>query len=169
MESNHRGPRLSATVALVLALAAAVGAASCGGNDAQSRDRTEFANGQVAAPAPDELWGREFVSTAVSEDGEPQALFAETRVKVTFKKRDGYGDVWWRARCNDWGARVAMTADRLVLGRILGTLIGCPGEREEQDEWLDRFFDSDPRWTMSDDRLTLESGEAVLELEERQR
>ena len=169
MISNHRGPRPRAIPAAAAVLALAVAAASCGGDGAPTRDRTETAPGPAAEQGPTELRDRTFVSTAVSEGGEPQALFVETPIEVSFEKRDDHDVIGWKARCNVAGGRVAISADRLVLGRAESTAIGCPGEREEQDAWLRRFFDSNPRWSMSDDRLALTSGAAAIELEARRR
>jgi len=169
MTSNPRGPIRRAVLAAAFMLAFAVATASCGGDDAQTRDRAETAPDPAGAHAPTELRDRTFVSTAVTEDGEPHALFARTPIEVSFEKRDGHDVVGWKARCNSAGGTAEITPDRLVFREMASTAIGCPGEREEQDEWLWRFFDTNPRWSMSDDRLVLASGGAVIELEARRR
>jgi heat shock protein HslJ len=59
---------------------------------------------------------------------------------------------------------VRVTAEELQIGQIASTLIGCPANLQEQDEWLAEFFDSNPRWRLRDSQLTLSSGETVIEL-----
>jgi heat shock protein HslJ len=59
---------------------------------------------------------------------------------------------------------VRVTADELQIGQIASTLIGCPANLQDQDEWLGEFFDSNPRWRLSDSQLMLSSGETVIEL-----
>jgi heat shock protein HslJ len=84
---------------------------------------------------------------------------------VTFEQREPRGVVRWRASCNIVGARVDISTDRLLLKQIAGTEIGCRDEDHEQDEWLAAFFGSDPDWALNVDRLTLTSGDTVIQLE----
>jgi heat shock protein HslJ len=118
-----------------------------------------------AQQTPGDLWGRTFVSTAVTEDGEPRPLVPDTRIEVTFEEREDQGVVGWQAGCNTFGSDVEITADSVVVGVIAGTEIGCADELHAQDEWLAGFFGPDPRWQLSDDRLMLRSGETTIELE----
>jgi heat shock protein HslJ len=118
---------------------------------------------------PDELWGREFTSTAVTEDGEPRPLVRGTRISLGFKRYGGRHGMAWEAGCNGAGADVQITADKLLVVQISSTAIGCPAELQTQDEWLGEFFSSDPSWRLSDSTLTLTSGETVIELEETDR
>jgi hypothetical protein len=78
-----------------------------------------------AAQTPADLMGRAFASTAVTEDGEPRPLVPGTRIEVSF----GDGEDWpigWKAGCNSLFATDAdITAHRLVVREIGGTLIGC--------------------------------------------
>jgi len=121
--------------------------------------------GDEAQQIPGELWGRTFISTAATENGEPRPLAPDTRIEVTFNEREDQGVVGWQAGCNTFGADVEITADSLVVGVIAGTEIGCLDVLHAQDEWLAGFFGSDPRWRLNDDRLILTSGETVIELE----
>jgi heat shock protein HslJ len=116
-------------------------------------------------PPPGPLSGRTFVSTAVTENGVPRQLVPGTRIEVGFTENTltGQPGVGWRAGCNTWGSDVEITADRLILGAIGGTAIGCRDDLLAQDDWLARFFDSDPRWRLND-RLILASDGTVIEL-----
>jgi len=115
---------------------------------------------------PEDLWGREFVSTLVIEAGEPRTLVPRTRIELTFFEERGGRGVRWSAGCNIFGAGVVITADHLVLGEIGGTQKGGSPECQAQDDWLAEFFRSDPRWELRDDRLTLSSDETIIELVE---
>jgi heat shock protein HslJ len=150
-EAQRRtGMRVFAAVATLLLVA------SCGGS----------ATGEFGGRAAD-LWGRTFVSVAVTEDGESRPLVAGTRIKVTFEKREGGGGLRWQADCNIQGAGVEITPDRLVLTEgVSGTAQDCGDELHRQDEWLADFFGSDPYWFLTDKRLALTTGETVIELEE---
>ncbi len=115
----------------------------------------------------EDLWGRIFVSVSVTEGGEPRPLVADTRIEVTFEKREDEGVVRWKAGCNIQGATIVTAAGRLLVGEISGTQMACRDELREQDEWLAGFFSSGPRWELDGDRLTLRSGGSFMELEER--
>jgi heat shock protein HslJ len=130
--------RLSACLTLVLV--ACLGFAGCGGSD-----------GDEQAPAGDDLHGRTFVST---KDWSGDGSSFSTPVTVAFKTDGG---MTWQADCNTAGADVEIAADRLILGQIASTAIGCPGQPQEQDEELAAFFESDPGWRLDGDRLTLSS------------
>jgi heat shock protein HslJ len=112
-----------------------------------------------------ELFGRGYVSTAVLKDGERQPLFEETKVRVDLNHRDNYDNVTWRADCNYFGAPVEVTDERLVIGEIAGTDMGCSGDLLRRDRWMLRFFRSDPKWRIRrDDRLKLTAGDRVIRL-----
>lgn len=157
-------------IALLIVLLAGVLVAGCGSEDGPSptpsTDRPPAS--WDGAPGPttgsstaNDLWDRTFISAAVTENGKPRPLVPDTHISVTFGGRD----VGWQAGCNSAGADVEITADRLRLGTIASTLIGCSDQLNEQDEWLLDFFRSDPKWRLSDDRLVLSSDETVIELE----
>lgn len=111
---------------------------------------------------PEDLWGRAFVSTEVTKDGEHRPLLLDTRIEVTFERR---GVLGFQAGCNLHGADLEIRSERLVVGQIESTAIGCPGGLEEQDRWLASVFDSDPRWELRGDRLILSADRSVIELE----
>jgi heat shock protein HslJ len=122
-------------------------------------------DGEEAEQAPADLWGHTFISTTVTEDGEPRPLVPDTRIQVTFEEREEHGVARWEAGCNIFGTEVEITAESLLVGEIAGTEMGCRDDLHEQDEWLGGFFGSDPRWQLSDERVTLTSDETVIELE----
>jgi heat shock protein HslJ len=118
----------------------------------------------TAQPEQADLSGTSFVSTKVTESGEPRPLVADTRIEATFEQ----GAVRWEAGCNSFGADVEITADHLLLTEIVATEAGCAGELQQQDSWLMVFFQADPRWELWGDRLTLSSGATIIELKKAQ-
>jgi heat shock protein HslJ len=138
-------------------LAIALVAAGCGDDD-ESMPPAQTNEDQSAGL----LRGQAFASTAVTEDGEPRALVAGTRIRLRFGAGE---DLRWYAGCNHFGADVEIAADIVVVGQIAGTEIGCPAELQEQDEWVAGFLGSDPGWHVSDGGLTLTTDEGVIEFE----
>ena len=79
------------------------------------------------------------------------------------------GKLTWVAQCNTAGADLTITADRLMVGKIASTAIGCEGPAIEQDNDLAAFFESGPTWHLDGHRLTSnESGEVQLAERDRQ-
>lgn len=95
---------------------------------------------------PTQLFGGAYVSTAVTKGGKPHPLFEGTEIRVQFEPGDEYDSVHWKAECNDFGAHVDITDERLETGQISGTEIGCPTGLARQDNWMGRLFGSDPKW-----------------------
>jgi heat shock protein HslJ len=111
---------------------------------------------------PADLWGRSFVSQAITENGVPRPLVPETRLEVVFRRTS----IGWEAGCNSSGGDLEATEDHLLVSNVVSTLIGCPDDLAQQDSWLSRFFVSDPSWMLEGDRLTLMSDDTVIELQE---
>lgn len=138
-----RTDRLAASPSgLVPALLACLAIAGCGGD------------GGDRHPSADDLSDRTFVST---KDWSGDGTSFVTPVTVEFRGSDAMS---WSAACNMASADVEITADRLLVGRIAATEIGCPERRARQDRDLAAFFGSDPGWQLEGDRLTL-SGDSV--------
>lgn len=108
------------------------------------------------------LWGRSFVSTSVTEGGRDHPLVAGTDITVTFERSEGNGGARWNAGCNTAGAPLTVHPDRLDLGEIGSTAVGCPTDRADQDRWVSDFFGADPYWRLDADGLTLTSGDRVI-------
>ena len=147
---------MTRSVAISL-VAAVLAAAGCG--DDQPAPPADLSSGQSAQ----DLHDRAFASTAVTENDEPRTLAPDTRVTITFVRDDDRDIVRWEAGCNTTGLEAQIMAERLVTGEGASTTLGCSPERREQDQWLLTFFESDPEWRLNGDRLTLTSGESVIE------
>jgi heat shock protein HslJ/tRNA A37 threonylcarbamoyladenosine synthetase subunit TsaC/SUA5/YrdC len=123
--------------------------------------------------------GRAYLSTAVTEDGEPKLLVPKTRIRLEFarvpnKNADGprvYDVVRAHVGCNRMGTAVAageLLADgSLWIDGLGGTQVGCQPPLRDQEEWLTTFLTSKPSWRLSGDELTLASGGTTITLLDR--
>jgi heat shock protein HslJ len=101
----------------------------------------------------------------VTEAGEPHPLFADTVISVSFEKREDGDVVRWHAACNTSAALVVVASDRIKMDDdIVSSAVLCPGPPQQQDDWLNGFFVSDPYWELEGDRLTLRTSSDVIEL-----
>jgi heat shock protein HslJ len=111
-----------------------------------------------------DLTGRTFLSESVTEDGESRELVEGTRIRLEFTDD---GQVRANAGCNHLFSDVRIGADRLEVGMVGGTEMGCDPPRHEQDGWLTAFLEGDPAWELDGDRLTLRSDTIELVLLDR--
>jgi heat shock protein HslJ len=138
-------------MALVLATALAPALAGCG-------------DGADARPgAAGELWGRTFLSTAVTERGAPRPLVDGSRVRLAFTE----GEVRAHAGCNQLTGRARLDGATLAVSDVAGTEMGCDPPRHEQDAWLSRFLEARPGWRLDGDELVLRAGDTELRLADR--
>jgi heat shock protein HslJ/tRNA A37 threonylcarbamoyladenosine synthetase subunit TsaC/SUA5/YrdC len=131
-------------------------------------------DGSISTPL-----GKTYLSTAVTEDGEPEQLVPKTRIRLDFarvpnKNADGprvYDVVGAYVGCNSLGAAAAageLLADgSLWISGIGGTQVGCRPPLRDQEEWLKTFLMSKPSWRLNGDELTLASGGTTITLLDR--
>lgn len=112
---------------------------------------------------PDRIWGS---YTAVSASGAGAArLFDRPKEIGVGLGRDRRGQwIGWEANCNGSGARMRVGLERLRLGPIYSTAVGCPSLSGRQDRWLMNLFSADPRWRLKGRLLVLRAGRQVLRL-----
>jgi heat shock protein HslJ len=122
------------------------------------RTGPEPGTGGVAAPSP--LEGRTFVASAVVEHGVVRPLVAGTRLRLGF----GPGRITAEAGCNTLNADVTVGPQRLEVGEIASTLMGCDPEREEQDRLVAEFLTAGPGWELTARGLTLTAGDLRFDL-----
>ena len=135
----------------------ALGLAGCGRGTTSQAGATDSAGG--------EPWGRTFLSTSVTENGQPRPLVAGTRITLTFME-DGHR-LGAQAGCNSMGGQASFTGGRMIVGDLSTTEMGCDPPRHAQDEWLARFLTSRPEWSRSDETLTLDNGTTRIVLEDK--
>ncbi len=137
---------------MTIALAAMLLTSSCGGEDASTSSEGD-------------LTGRTFLSESVAEDGQARALVDGTRISLDFTTD---GQVSAYAGCNHLFGDVTIHQDRLDVGPMGGTEMGCGPELHGQDEWLMEFLQSSPSWTLDGDRLTLTAAGTEIVLLDRE-
>jgi heat shock protein HslJ len=148
------------TTLLLLALVLAAGA--CG----QERIPQAGAADSTSTSTGGEPWGRTFLSTSVTENGQPKPLVDGTRITLNFFD-DGHR-LGAQAGCNQMGGPASFDSGRLVVDDMATTEMGCDPPRHAQDEWLARFLTSKPSWVRSGSTLTLDNGTARIVLEDRE-
>lgn len=143
-----------------------LGLTACGGGD----DTADQASGNpggagapgiaIGEPAPGTPSG-EFLSTAVSDGGEPKKLVADTLISLTFAD----GGIRANAGCNTMSGDVTFKDGHIVVGDLAQTDMGCPGDgRHEQDTWLAKFLGESPAYTFDGKALDLKTETATIAL-----
>lgn len=149
---------------LVLPLAALT-IAACGQVPDEARS-----NGTVA----DEPSGRAFLSTGVTEDGNPRPLVEGTQIRLHFNERSeksgdrggsGFGA---SAGCNSMGGTARIEDGQLVVGDLATTEMGCDEPRHAQDEWLADFLTGRPAMTLTGPDMVLSGGGTEIRLSDRE-
>lgn len=144
------------------ALAVAVVVSACGDGsdefDARSSDRpdpttTTTHSGGGDADSP--LEGRTFLSTDVR--GEHQ-LVEGTQVRLTVEA----GRLRIDAGCNSMSGELSLTGDRLVVGDLISTMMGCEPALMAQDEWVAAFFEAGPAFALDGPTLELTGDDATV-------
>jgi heat shock protein HslJ len=121
--------------------------------------RTEAAQ---VAPGPDPLRGRTFTATAVTEDGKPKQLAPKTELTVEFTDD---GRLIARAGCNTMQGQVDTGDGTLTVdGGLSMTEMGCDPARHDQDEFVAGVLSANPRWELTDSRLTIRTGTTVFDM-----
>lgn len=104
--------------------------------------------------SPAGLQGRSYLL----ESSEGADLLSGTTVHLYFAD----GELSVKASCNHMGGSYELEQDRLVVGSMFQTEMGCDRERHAQDDWLQEFFGSKPKLVVQDTRLTLSNGASSL-------
>lgn len=112
-----------------------------------------------------DLRGRTFLSTAVSENGQPKSLVQGTRILVNFSA-DGT-KIGANAGCNHMGGDARVENGRLIVGDMAQTLVGCDGRRNEQDAWVAKLLTDRPTIQLSGAELVIKSATGEIRLVDR--
>lgn len=120
--------------------------------------------GDGGVTSADSLPGRTFLSESVTDNGAARPLVAHTRIRLSF---DTERSLTATAGCNTLSTAVEITDDRLVIGDLSGTAMGCDQARHDQDTWLAGILTADPAYSIAGDRLTLRAGSTTIVLFDR--
>lgn len=149
-------------VVAALALALVLPLAGCG-DDAADVD----AGGTTTAPSADggdQLDGRTFVATAVTEDGEPRPLAEGSELRLTFAD----GQLGVEAGCNHLSATYRLDGDTLRAEAFAGTEMGCDPALMDQDAWIAEVLARPATVALAGPTLTLTAGATTLTLTDRE-
>ncbi|MET8777933.1 META domain-containing protein [Nocardia sp. NPDC004654] len=135
----------SSLVRLVPVLLLAFGVAACGNGDESGPSEPE------ATPM-----GRTFLSTEV--EGAPIPGGGPLSLQFTD------GTVIAYAGCNTISGAVTLDEHVLRVDELASTLIGCPGDLADADQWVDTLLSSAPTWQLDGDTLTLKNNEQTVTL-----
>jgi heat shock protein HslJ len=108
---------------------------------------------RAASGGLNDLQGRTFLSTAVTENGQPKQLVVGTRIRLSFGEEGRRIGV--NAGCNHMGGDARIEDGRLIAGDMAMTAMGCDGGRSEQDAWLATFLSDRPTIRSSGTELVL--------------
>jgi heat shock protein HslJ len=143
---------LAATAAVSAVLSAAL--AGCG-------DDSSSGGSSGGSGALGDLAGASFVSTQVTKGGDDYPLVRGTHISLQFFD----SRLSAQAGCNILGGDASLRGDVIdVDGGLSMTEMGCDRGLMRQDDWLAGLLGASPVATLNDDRLTLTSGDTVVEL-----
>ena len=162
------------TLALLLVACSAIGG---------QKPSTPPSNGPTSSPAPTAsrpptptptpapsnspatgLDGRQFVSITVTKDGANQSLVSGTKIRLTFSA----GNVSAAAGCNTMSGAYSVSGDKLVIGQLATTEIGCPADLQAQDVWLAGLLAAKPQFALQGANLILSSDGTVVAFVDRE-
>jgi heat shock protein HslJ len=112
-----------------------------------------------------DLRGKTFLSTGVSENGQPKQLVAGTQIRLGFSEDGTRASAY--AGCNHIGGAARIENGRLVVGDLAMTMMGCDGGRNEQDDWIAKLLADGPSVRLSGSELTLSRGTTEIRLLDR--
>lgn len=147
-----RNTTRSRTIAILAPVVLSLGLAGC------SSDSESAGPLQINDPL---LEARSFAATSVTEAGAERTLVGPDPVTVSIID----GGISAEAGCNTLFGGAAIDAGVLTLDGPLGsTMMACPPELMDQDQWLAQFLSSGPTIAATDTELTLTSGDTVMVL-----
>lgn len=138
---------------ILLALAVGALLAACGDGDTTARDQPED---------DPTIRAGEYVVTDLTEAGEPRATVPGSEIRIRFED----GALRLNAGCNHLFGDYTLVGDRLTVGQVGGTEMGCPPPLMDQDAWLADVLQRPI--TVGTDPLTLTAGDVVLTLTPRE-
>lgn len=126
--------------------------------------RVRYDDGSVREFMADQLRGRTFLSTAVTEGGMRHPMQAGSRVMLWFTDD---GRLVAGAGCNSIQGRVELSGGQIWIPEMRITEMWCGEDLLAQDQWLVSLLDARPSWRLSGPHLRVSAGQAVIELTDR--
>jgi heat shock protein HslJ len=113
---------------------------------------------------PGGIDGRTYLSSDITQDGEPRPLVDGTQVRLAFAD----GQITANAGCNTIGGTYRVEDGRLLFEGGGMTEMGCDPALHDQDEWVSEFLGSNPELGLDGSDLTLTSGGIVMAFVDRE-
>jgi heat shock protein HslJ len=110
------------------------------------------------------LKGKSYLSTAVTENGQPKQLAPNTQIRLQFTDD---GRLIADAGCNSMQSPVSTGNGKLSVEDLAMTEMGCDAPRHAQDDWLAKLLQNKPTWKLEADTLTVASGGTTISLLDR--
>lgn len=119
-------------------------------------------------PGGPDVEGRSFLAIRVTVDGVERPLPEAGRISLAFGTQDGALNASWSGGCNSTGGPVRFDGDRLLIGDppFVSTLIGCPPDRQADDDFMAGLLASTPTFTEGDVTWSLSSGSTIMTMAE---
>lgn len=119
----------------------------------------------AASPTPNaSVNGRVFLSTGVTDGGQPHALVPGTRLRLAFSD----GNLSISTGCNTMGGTYRIADGVLLVGDLSMTEMACQPDLMAQDEWIGAFIGARPTVTLAGNELKLQAGDTVVTLLDRE-
>ena len=119
--------------------------------------------GPGAQPA-ENVAGRQFLSTRVTENGELRPLVEGTQLRLTFEETRLSAN----AGCNTMNGGYTITAGQLLVGDLATTMMACAQPLMTQDQWLAAFLNSRPIIRVAGSDMTLAADGTIINLVDRE-
>ena len=141
-----------ATAALLM-----LGLAGCGSDSAEQA--ADPAAGGGPGVGSSRTPSGNFLSTEVTEGGQPKKLVKGTLISLNFHD----GQVSANAGCNSMSGPVAFADGKMVVDSLATTEMGCPGDgRHEQDQFVGAFLTAKPAYVYDGTTLKLNTADVTM-------
>ena len=135
------------------------------GDDATSTQPGDTGSGTGTDSGTSSLDGRTFLSTEVTENGQPRPLVAGTQISLVFGPENHVGI---QAGCNSMSGPGEVTDREITTAGLATTDMGCDPALHEQDEWIAGLFAQGLAYTLDGDQLTLTADGTVVTMVDRE-
>lgn len=134
------------TLALTVALGAAIAVAAC-----------------APASAP-QLAGKEYVAAKVTDGGQDRPLVPGSKLRLSFSA----SDIGASAGCNHMGGTYRIDGGRLIVDDLGTTDMGCDPDLMAQDQWLSELLGTGPAISIVVNDLVLQAGSVSITFVDRE-
>jgi heat shock protein HslJ len=117
----------------------------------------------AGASAP-QLAGKDYVAAKVTDGGRDRPLVAGTKLRLSFTATD----LGASAGCNHMSAPYRVDNNRLIVGSLATTDMGCEPDLMAQDQWYGELLGATPAISLAGSELILEVGSVRIAFTDRE-